>query len=272
MNTKEILNKFKQDPTAIPHTNIDDMLKLMFAEIGATDAELRDHIIYSLFVELVLYQPLTIEQLHFVRQTALSHEGMFYKIGEVHTDSVFTRSFSILLLPLLLDRHDKANFLTEKQIQAMKKAILRYLSEEKDCRGYVPDKGWAHAVAHISDAIQSISETRWTVEEASTLLDLLKDIIQSADHVLTNQEEERIVIAILPMIVHKLIHPSRLEQWIQTLSHFESTDDPARDYVILHNTKLLLSALYFKMKKVPVLESTNVVIEIAMDRLQQRFF
>ncbi|MDR6245744.1 DUF2785 domain-containing protein [Paenibacillus hunanensis] len=272
MNTKETLNKLKQDTTMIQHADIDSMLALMFAEIGSTDAELRDSIIYSLFSEMIVYQPLTIQQLHEIREKALSHEGMFYKIGERNTDSVFTRSFSVLLLPLLLERNNREYFLVEDQIQEIKQAILRYLSEEKDFRGYIAEKGWGHALAHISDAIESISEHRWTVLESSSILDRLKTILQSDDTILTNQEEERILIAIMPMIIHQLIDKSILEGWIQSLADFESTNDTAKDYVILHNTKTFLSALYFRLKKHPSLHTDTNLIENAFDQLKQRFY
>ncbi|WP_322924543.1 DUF2785 domain-containing protein [Paenibacillus campi] len=272
METKQFLKPCKQNPELLQHEPLEPVVALMFAHIGAPDAELRDHIIYSLFVEIILHQPVSTAQLLFIKQTALSNKGMFYNIGAIHTDCIFTRSFSTLLIPLLLERNKTDAFLTDSDIQDVKHAIIHYLKTEKDFRGYVPEKGWAHSLAHIADGIHSVWHYGWTAAEFVSILYIVRSILEHNEFVLTNQEEERMLYAIMPGLVDGLIDQPCLQQWIDLFSNVQPSHDPATDYILLHNTKVFLSALYFKLKQYPHLLAAADHVETVIFNVQQKFY
>ena len=70
------------------------------------------------------------------------------------TDSVFRRSFSALVLAECIDRDNEQRLLPAgKRARAGATAIATWYLRERDLRGCVPGKGWAHTVAHGADAI-----------------------------------------------------------------------------------------------------------------------
>jgi hypothetical protein len=77
----------------------------------------------------------------------MDDQHMFYYMGEEEGDGVFTRAFSVLLLPLLLAVHRDAPYLSSGEIRIVKQNLIDFLQQEKDRRGFVPGKGWAHARA-----------------------------------------------------------------------------------------------------------------------------
>ena len=38
----------------------------------------------------------------------------------------------------------------------MKDKLISYVNREKDVRGYVREKGWAHCMAHVADAFDEL--------------------------------------------------------------------------------------------------------------------
>ncbi|WP_338651261.1 DUF2785 domain-containing protein [Lysinibacillus sp. Y5S-8] len=58
------------------------------------------------------------------------------------------------MLALILARNLHRYFLSKDSIEACQTKLRTYISSEKDVRGYVPGKGWAYSVAHVSDAIE----------------------------------------------------------------------------------------------------------------------
>ena len=70
------------------------------------------------------------------------------------TDSVFRRSFSVLVLAECIDRDNDEHLLPPGQGPRVGRPGRRAgTSASATLRGYVPGKGWAHAVAHGADAI-----------------------------------------------------------------------------------------------------------------------
>ena len=76
----------------------------MMPHLGSVDSELRDDLIYSCLATWILDEReiFAEDELKELLIICLDEEHIFYKLGEKETDSVFKRSFSMLMLPLLL--------------------------------------------------------------------------------------------------------------------------------------------------------------------------
>ena len=149
-------NKFSVSPSIEPF----ELALKMVNHIGSPDSQLRDDLIYTAFATWILeYKLFNGEQLRQLLASVLDDKHMFYCIGEENTDSVFTRSFSVLLLPLILIANREERFLTDTHIQQIKTKLLQYLDGEKDLRGYVEGSGWAHAVAHVADTFDDLVQS-----------------------------------------------------------------------------------------------------------------
>src|SRR5260370_16488350 len=93
---------------------------------------------------------LTGAQLEDLLLTSIDKDHLFHHIGEVGTDSVFMRAFSSLMIPLLLIADAQKPGVSEHVTRRVLAALLTYAREERDWRGYIKAKPWAHAPAHFS--------------------------------------------------------------------------------------------------------------------------
>lgn len=176
------------------------ILKSMIKHIGSTDSELRDQLIYSTFCQLTLKNQLDHELLNELLDICLS-DLLFRGIGENGTDTVFTRSFTTLLITLILYRDNEDNFLSQSMVYKIKDKLIDYINLEKDLRGYVPVKGWAHSIAHVADGFDELVKNPKVNQEF--YLDILKSLwnkIFVSTSVYIHDEDERILIPILEML------------------------------------------------------------------------
>ena len=85
--------------------------------------------------------------------------AMTSHIGESDNDTIFRRSFSALYMSILAAEDLKRPFLSAAAFKEVLDAALRCHAEEKDLRGYVPGKGWAHATAHVADLLKFLGRS-----------------------------------------------------------------------------------------------------------------
>ncbi len=195
MNTlKARLTVIVENDFIIPDSiDLNELLGEMLANIGSVDSVLRDDLIYECMATWIMKtgrinSELQRQLLHAI----IDDQHMFLRIGEVDTDSVFTRSFSVLLIPLILYAHRQNPLLTKSEILKVKETLCRYLAEERDFRGFVAEKGWAHAIAHCSDALDELVQCREISKH--DLLQILETIFRSIGAQslpFTHEEDER---------------------------------------------------------------------------------
>lgn len=197
------------------------LLQQMLTQIGSTDAELRDHLIYRSFITLLSDNLLSSQQLQYLFDTATSESYLYYQIGEEHTDSVFTRSFSALLIADILAKDAELLILEDEGLDIFFKKIGRYLLLEKDTRGHVEGKGWAHSIAHGADlATVMIKHPKFNLQYAPFILHALK-LVTWKENVYVNDEEERLV-NIIQALLHRGFSVEALIEWVeQVFDKFE---------------------------------------------------
>ncbi len=121
--------------------------------------------------------------------------GLAAGIGEVGTDSVFRRSFSALVLAECIRRDNERPLVLGGKVLQWGDAIATWLLREKDLRGFVPGKGWAHAVAHGADALAVLAGSPHLQQpELTVILDVIADrLLLPASEALTHGEPDRLV-------------------------------------------------------------------------------
>src|SRR4051812_19882784 len=129
-----------------------DLTAELTTMLGSTDPYLRDGIAFptlSTWISEGVYDDL-LEGLG-DGMTA----GLAIGVGEDGTDSVFRRSFSALVLAVCLERTTTlgAGGVSHETVLRWGDRLAGWLVRERDLRGFVPGKGWAHAVAHGADAL-----------------------------------------------------------------------------------------------------------------------
>lgn len=226
----------------------------MLQHIGSTDPVLRDELIYVTFATWIGQGIFSEEQLRVLLYKAMDDQHLFYGIGEKGTDSVFTRAFSVLLLPPILNMDRQRNFLIKADIEAIHHRLTTYLKEEKDVRGYVDEKGWAHAPAHASDAVEDLAQSPYMDETAlKELLDSLAVKITESTAVYIHDEDQRIAHAVVTIVRRKLLNRSDLAAWIAALEQACIDQTGERSYVeisrISMNVRVFLQTLYLVIRK-----------------------
>ncbi|WP_341962602.1 DUF2785 domain-containing protein [Planococcus maritimus] len=174
------------------------LIKSMMVHIGSPDGELRDRLIYGTFCDLILGDEIEANILSEMLKSCLNEQMLFKGIGESGTDSVFTRSFTSLLIALILHVDNQKDFLSKEQIFEVKNQLISYITLEKDLRGFVVDRGWAHSIAHVAGTFDElIKNKKITADDYVELANVLWEKIFIKDYVYIHDEEERILIPLL---------------------------------------------------------------------------
>lgn len=159
--------------------------------LGSTDAELRDELGYEALKKLLIHKNyLNAKELKHLLDYAISDNMLFHDIGRTDWNSVFLRSFSALLVTLLLHRDNQDEYLSKAEYEEVVHRIVDYCCEERDFRGFVKGKGWAHAPAHISDAVDECVTSRYAgIEVCRSLWEGLKNLLVNAPFVAKKMNE-----------------------------------------------------------------------------------
>jgi hypothetical protein len=248
---KKILTDFQNGEGVLEDMDHSLLIRSMMHHIGSIDPELRDQLIYRTFSQLILENKLGKEILTELLEISLSDSFLFKGIGEGESDTVFTRSFTSLLIALILYMDNKESFLPQSEISMVHEALIRYLRLENDVRGYVPEKGWAHSIAHVSDAVDElVLNKKCNNHYYSEILRVLWSKLFISTSVYLHDEEERVINPIMAMIENGL----RIEEVITVIENIPSelqiqkvkTDFEGYLFLV-RNCKTFLKSLYIKM-------------------------
>jgi len=252
---KQCLSRIKDnDYNILDGVDVDSTIAGMLKFIGHTDGELRDKLIYSTFYSWTFNGTISVTQMKHILATCLGEQYLFFGIGERDTDSVFTRAFSSLAIALAFCLHEKTPFLTVTDVQGIKEALLLYVSREKDYRGYVDGKGWAHAVAHVADALGNMvccevaGKFCFDRPELLEILDAVKTLVLCKDCIYTAEEDERLIFVINAVCACKILTNEDLTAWIDSFNPTENEwwkGNVPNDYYLHVNRKNFLRSLYF---------------------------
>jgi len=240
----------------------------MLDYIGSTDSELRDKLIYLTFYHWIIKEKFTKDELKELLNRSISESNLFFHIGEIDSDTVFTRSFSVLLIPLILNNDQKDKFLEDDVIIEVYNKLLEYFKLEKDYRGYVRGKGWAHSIAHAADALEEIA--RYEVIDTKMLINILECIREKIlidNYCYINEEDERLGLAVYTILKRNKISFSEIEKWIDSIVNFKKKSKYPEDDVILMNVKGFLRSLYFRIYGNEQFKNISEYIKNSLDRI-----
>ena len=75
-----------------------------------------------------------------------------------------------------IDRDNQRPLVSGGKVLDWGDRIATWLLREVDLRGFVPGKGWAHAVAHGADVLKTLAESpHLSAPELTVLLDVIAD-------------------------------------------------------------------------------------------------
>jgi len=165
----------------------------------------------------------------------------------VDDQSVFTRTFSVLPIALIVCRHRQKPFLDLADFHHLKHSLLRYYKEEKDLRGYLPEGGWAHSAAHGADALVELvqcQESDATVQ--FEVLEAIQRMLHNGKQIFSEEEDERIASIVDIMIEKDLFPQLEIAEWISGLAKCGDWMRSRVQVISRVNSKNFLRSLYFR--------------------------
>ncbi|EMA6343465.1 DUF2785 domain-containing protein [Bacillus cytotoxicus] len=265
----------QNDYSQMQHFDIDELTLGMMQHIGTTDSYIRNQLIYESFSHFIQHHFLSHDQLELLLATCLSEEYLYFEISSPYTDGVFTRSYTALLIALIIQFDNVHTFLLPETIIEIKEKLITCMNLESDFRGHIEQKGWAHSIAHISDAFhQLVQNPHISGPCYEEIIHCLLNKIFIHSTIYYNNEDERIATPLLAMlycdfpkeafftILYKKM--KRLPQIRKRLS--------LNEYCMLcANIKTFLRTLFFRTREDPHLTSLANRVDKILRELPQYY-
>jgi hypothetical protein len=200
--------------------------------------------------------------------------GLAVGLGEDGTDSVFRRSFSVLILAECIERDNTAHLVPASTIVRWGDRIAGWFVREQDLRGFVEGKGWAHSVAHGADALACLAGSEALGHlELTVLLDVIADrLLLPTGHFLVHGETDRLARATMCILRRDLVDLEVLEPWLSRLAqaaraHGLGESDP---YLVAGNVQQFLRSLHLLLALAPhpPANRSDLLLSV-MDRLRE---
>lgn len=131
-------------------------------------------------------------------------------------------------------------------------ALIQYLTLEKDTRGYVNGKGWAHSITHVADAVDElIANPKLNPKSFPELFNIIIVQVMRSD-ILAHDEDERLINPLLRLLERGMdseIILRHVEQLPSLLEERKTYLDDERYWYVVHNVKTFLKSLYVRLSE-----------------------
>jgi hypothetical protein len=200
-----------------PERSLVEMTEDLTRMLGDPDPDVRDGIAFptmATWIDEGVYDDLLVGL-----GDGMCH-GLDIGLGEVDTDTVFRRSFSALILTECIDRTTRAALGGPNVVLRWGDRIMSWYSRERDLRGFVPGKGWAHAVAHGADALGALARSPVLGRlELTVILDVIADrLLIPTDTFFVCGEGDRLAFATMHLLRRDVLGIDVLEPWVARLA------------------------------------------------------
>jgi hypothetical protein len=145
--------------------------------------------------------------------------------------------------------------------------VTGWLVRERDVRGFVPDRGWAHAVAHGADALGVLAESpRFGLNELTVLLDVIADrVLEPTPTPLCAGEPDRLARATMSLFRRRLVPLRMIEPWLARIAAAASAQVPGGQdpFLTTGNPEAFLRALHLQIALAP--EPIGIRADLLLD-------
>lgn len=184
-------------------------------------------------------------------------EGLFTGLGEDGTDSILRRSWSALLLAEAVHRDHVTRVAHSDAIFRWGDRAASWFVRERDLRGFVDGRGWAHAGAHGADLLAALARSHhFGTLELTVLLDVVADrLLAPTAYRFDHHEDDRLALAVMAVLHRNLVGIDVLEPWIERLAAAlnrpkvpgTTTPCPQWPTPVAGNTRSFLRALHLQL-------------------------
>lgn len=246
-------NAVHGDDFRVPeHVPLVDLTAELTAMLGSTDPQLRDTLAYGTLATWIsrgVYDDLL---------PGLGDgmaAGLLEGLGRVDDDSIFRRSFSALIINCCIARDNQRPLVPGGKVLDWGDRVATWLLREVDVRGFVPGRGWAHAVAHGADVLGTLaSSPHLGPPELAVLLDVIAErVALPVEHLFVNGEADRLAAAAVAVLRRNRVPADLVELWLASLlAEQPAAPSVHRDPDLgLGNVEAFVRALYVQLTMGP---------------------
>lgn len=164
-------------------------------------------------------------------------------VNHLNSPDVQARSFAPLVLAWLVLAGDRDEAAFEQ--------VRRWYLTEPDTRGYDPDLGWLHVVAHGADYLAECVKTG--IASSSEVVETLARRTTFDGVAWRDQEDARVAAAVLAALAQDAGSASVWTEHLErALDAFEAAERPARPPDWMHNVYTTCTALYVALSEQPM--------------------
>lgn len=206
------------DGYRVPHgAALDDLTTDLVKMLGDGDPRVRDDIAYSVLSTWVS------EGVYDELLAGLGDGlvlGLRVGLGEDGSDTVLRRSFSAVGLAAVIARDNAVHTLHPTTVLTWADRSVAWFLAERDLRGWVPERGWVHAVAHGADLLGTLAASRYLgSEELRVLLDVIAErLLIPTEHRFAAGEDDRLAFATMSLLHRDLVSVDELESWLDRVA------------------------------------------------------
>ncbi len=181
--------------------------------------------------------------------------GLRYGLGHDGDMSVLRRSYSALMLAEIIGRDNNEHLMSANSVLDWGDHATAWYTREQDHRGWIPEQGWANAVAHGADLLAALARSRHFGRlELTVLLDVIADrVLTPTSYIWRHGEEDRLAYAVMTLLHRNALDPIIVEPWLarlgdgikppRTRGHLEAEWPPPA----VRNTSSFLRALHLQL-------------------------
>jgi Protein of unknown function (DUF2785) len=178
--------------------------------------------------------------------------GLAVGLGESGTETVFRRSFSVLVLAECLERDNRLGLLPPQKVLEWGDRVMAWYLRENDHRGFVPGHGWAHALAHGADALGILAGSGHVgAAELTVLLDVVADrLLLPGTALLTSGEPDRMALAVMRILRRDVLRLEDVETWLARIGAAARQSPAGNDrdpFLDTFNPEAFLRALHLQL-------------------------
>ena len=232
MNLKNQLIEYMKNDWQFPaDIDAEALADEMKEALASTDGILRDRLALDGFGKLISSGRVSDEKCRAIFDELVSDKYLLNGLGKECDDSVFGRAFSgygIFDLFEYSEGKDDKIFTKDDIFQAFQ-AVLKCFNEEKDLRGFVDGKGWAHSIAHNADCLAGFAgdDKLGHSELMAILLAVKERICQGHSSIIG--EHMRLREPVLSVLDRGVINEQEFADWIADICTYEKTGNAEED-------------------------------------------
>lgn len=269
MHSREFWRNLAQPEAGVPEDeNLDTLVAELTGYLAAPDPELRDAFGYTILARWIHREGrLDGDRLAALATTLLGN----LRVAPVSAsgDAVFQRSFSALVLSIVIARDVRQPTLPPRLVTTIVDAACRYANEETDFRGWVDGKGWAHAAAHTADLLRWLARhPNVRARDQQRLLAAVAALVtRTHGTIFAYGEDGRLAAAVVAVVQRDDLDQAAWKAWAESLRaplgenpqpSLDSLDEPV--FAAQRNARNLIYSTYVQLDLIPDLPTSATTV------------